>query len=222
MNLNPPVPSVVPTRNLPMWRTRKHFHAFKCAATASKGVKNERIDEKAEGAAGRSLTSRRSRHDPIFIDPGWFSAPPGLALPAGSGPDYWRSELCIDTSWTPIAHSFCEYGKSWYWAGCPLLRNPVTWCESERFIDPKARQPLVRGSPQPWSHPLSKCIFERNETGCIVMAAARCSVIVFERIHCVLSPASSMVHGGRVALPQRASHLSVRPKEHFICAGGGA
>ena len=32
-------------------------------------------------------------NDPIFIAPSWFSAPPGLTVPTGAGPDYRRNEL---------------------------------------------------------------------------------------------------------------------------------
>ena len=54
------------------------------------GVKNEWRDEKTDGAADRSHTSCWPCHDPRFITPSWFSAPPGLALPMGSQPDYWQ------------------------------------------------------------------------------------------------------------------------------------
>ena len=67
------------------------------------------------------------------------------------------------------------------WACCPL-RCAVTW----QF------QRGARRSRQPWSHRQSKRNFERNETARFVMAAARCSVFVFERVHCIPSPASSM------------------------------
>ena len=40
-----------------------------------------------------SCTSCRSSDNPIFIAPSWFSAPPGLALPMVTRPDYWRNEL---------------------------------------------------------------------------------------------------------------------------------
>ena len=58
-----------------------------------KGGKNEWKDEKAEGAAESSPHHIGSCHDPIFTAPSWFNAPPGLGLPAGAGPDYWRNEL---------------------------------------------------------------------------------------------------------------------------------
>ena len=60
------------------------------------GDKKKLRDEKTEHqkkAADSFHTSCWLCHDPIFIDPHWFSAPPGLALPMGSRPDYWRKEL---------------------------------------------------------------------------------------------------------------------------------
>ena len=46
-----------------------------------------------DGKADEAVTSSWPCHDPIFITPSWFSAPPGLALPIRSRPDYWRNEL---------------------------------------------------------------------------------------------------------------------------------
>ena len=50
-------------------------------------------ENQKKGAADQSHTSCWACDDPIFIAPSWFTAPPGLTLPMGSRPDYWRNEL---------------------------------------------------------------------------------------------------------------------------------
>ena len=75
-----------------------------------KGGKNEWKDEKADGAADSS-TSHWPRHDPIFVAPSWYTAPPGLGLPTEAGLENWRNELLYregehrKTSWTQT-HTF--------------------------------------------------------------------------------------------------------------------
>ena len=102
VSLNPPVPLVVRKRILPMWRRRpRKWPALMkacprlrmCGNCLEKGVRSVSKGGKAEEAADCSLTPSWPRRDPTFIAPSWFSAPPGLALPAGSRPDYWRNEL---------------------------------------------------------------------------------------------------------------------------------
>ena len=98
---------------------------------------------KAEGAADSSSTSHWPRHDPIFLAPSWFNAPPGLGLPSEAGPDNWRNELLYrggDIERHPgPKRALCEGETSWCRTFCPLLRNATTWpyqnlkntCESE-------------------------------------------------------------------------------------------
>ena len=57
-------------------------------------------------------------HDAIFITPGWFTSPPGLALPTVSQPDNWRDELLsragdIEDIPDQNSHFLCEDKTSW-------------------------------------------------------------------------------------------------------------
>ena len=75
-----------------------------------KGAKDEWKDEKAAGAADSSTTSHWLRHDPIFIAPRWFNAPPRLGVPTGTGPDYWLNDLLYrgETSKTKAGTAFAR------------------------------------------------------------------------------------------------------------------
>ena len=47
-------------------------------------LRDENTENQRKGAADCSHTSCWPCHDPIFITPSWFTAPPGLSLPMGS------------------------------------------------------------------------------------------------------------------------------------------
>ena len=68
------------------------------------GVKNECKEEKTDGPVDWSHTSCWPCHDPIFISPSWSSAPPGLTLPMGPRPDYWRNELLYRAATSRCSH----------------------------------------------------------------------------------------------------------------------
>ena len=86
-SLNPPVPSVC-LKMKPAYvenETSQMSYLSESTSTPSdvrllsrEGVKNEWKDEKTDGAVDWSHTSCWPRHDPIFISPSWFSAPPEL------------------------------------------------------------------------------------------------------------------------------------------------
>ena len=111
---------------------------------------------KKDGAADCSHTSCWLCHDLIFITPSWFSAPPGLALPMGSRPDYWRNELLHRVTSKDIldrnAHFLCEDGTSWCRTCCPLLRNALTW----PFQSLKNTCESVHGLQELFSHGLNE------------------------------------------------------------------
>ena len=74
-------------------RWRKNSTPSNVRQLPREGVINGWRDETAEGAACCSHTSCWPCADPILTAPSWFSAPPGLALPMESRPDYCRNEL---------------------------------------------------------------------------------------------------------------------------------
>ena len=69
--------------------------------------------------------------DPIFIAPSWFSAPPGLTLPTGAGPIYWRNELLCrigDIERNPgPKRALLREDETSCRTHYPLLRNTTTW-----------------------------------------------------------------------------------------------
>ena len=85
--------------------------AFRCSNVEPAYVKNESPQTTHVGESNstpsdvRQLSRRQKRveawshtscwpcYDPMLISPSWFSAPPGLTLPVGSRPDYWRNGL---------------------------------------------------------------------------------------------------------------------------------
>ena len=54
---------------------------------------HKRENDEARRAADSALPLSWSRHEPVFVVPSGFTTPPGLALPMGSRPEYWRNEL---------------------------------------------------------------------------------------------------------------------------------
>ena len=100
-SLNPRVLSVVRSCNLPMltMKCRRRPTVVKAIPRLQKCVnclvsssKNDWTNAKTNRSANHPRTSEPC-DDPIFIAPSWFSAPPGLTLSTGAGPDFWRNEL---------------------------------------------------------------------------------------------------------------------------------
>ena len=72
-------------------------------------VKNDRRNVKTDEGADWSRTSCWLCHDPIFFTPSWFSAPPGLTLPVGLRPDYWRNEPLYRTDVRDLLHTAAQH-----------------------------------------------------------------------------------------------------------------
>ena len=119
------MPSVVRKRHLLVENaTSQVTNAGESSSTPSsvrqlhrKGVKNEWKDEKTEGAADCSLTSRWPRHDPIFIAPSCsVRRLDSLCLlgqdRATGETNYCIEELTLKDILDPIAHLFFENGMS--------------------------------------------------------------------------------------------------------------
>ena len=157
-----------------------------------------------------SLTSRWPRHDPIFR----FSAPPGLALP-----DYWRNEL-LYRGGDIERHVLVQVGLP-----TTALRYDVAVSEMEEHLRVKSRHEfgdrLSHGLTDIQNEILSAM---RLFASSWLPHAVQC--FVFERVHCIPPPASSMdvvtdMAGERRSLSERlifqslSENFSLQPEEEL-------
>ena len=167
----------------------------------------------------KELLAAPSHHADIAMIPSLML----LALLAGSGPIYWRNDILfreadIERHPGPNRAPLLRIRDVLVQGVLPTtaLRNDVVVSEGEMLASRAFMSTEIAAA---MVSPTVKTELCSHRYGCGSVFS------VFVRT-CSLHTISSLVHGrcrrygGREALPQRATHLSVGLQEHFISAGG--
>ena len=158
----------------------------------------------------------------IFVNPGWFSAPPGLTPPMGLCADYWRNEpFCRagdigETSWSKMHTSFTRSGRL-------DGRHTAYCCTSRGRGRFKVREILachgdlwVRSiTPRFPRHPMRRLVCA--ETVLDIMTATRCAVALFRgRVAGMLAKWFSLHE--RLIFPCVSNDMSLQLEEERPCS----